>query len=111
MRHRLWVLVMVMAALWGVAPGFAQPGGGARRRSAADVELEQQFRAEVERASPVAAEAFDQANAARDADRHEEALAAYRRAIELAPNVDHPHRRACGVLGALGRHAEALAEC
>ena len=100
----LWWGLVVM--LWAV-PVAAQP----QPARPADAALERQFRADVERASPAAADAFDQGNAARDAKRFDDALAAYRRAIELAPNVDHPHRRACSVLGALGRIDDALVEC
>jgi Zn-dependent protease with chaperone function len=92
--------------LWAV-PVAAQRKPGAP----ADPALEQRFRADLERVSPAAAEAFDQGTAARDAHRPEAALAAFRRAIELAPRVDHPHRRACWALGALGRADEAVVEC
>lgn len=100
---RWWVFVVM---LWAV-PVAAQ------RKSVtpADPALEQRFRADLDRVNPAAVEAFDQGTAARDAGRLDDALAAFRRAIELAPKVDHPHRRACWALGALGRVDEALAEC
>src|SRR5262249_18414039 len=34
-----------------------------------------------------------------------------RHAIELAPDVDHPHRRACSTLSELRRNDEAIVEC
>lgn len=92
--------------LWAVP--FAAQGQPA---TPADAALEQRFRADLERVNPAAAEAFEQGTAARDAGRLDDALAAFRRAIELAPRVDHPHRRACWALAALGRVDEALAEC
>jgi len=104
MSGMLWWGLVVM--LWAV-PVAAQP----RPAKPADAALDRQFHADVERASPAAAEAFDQGNAARDAKRFDDALVAYRRAIELAPSVDHPHRRTCSVLAALGRIDEALVEC
>jgi len=103
MGPRWWFAVVM---LWAV-PVAAQ------RRPARkpDTALEARFRADVERVSPDAAAAFEQATAARDADRMDDAAAAYRRAVELAPSVDHPHRRLCNVLAVLGRHDEAIAEC
>ena len=79
--------------------------------SAAEAELERAFRAEVARVDPKAAEAFDRGNGAREADKPDEAIAAYRDAIKLAPNVDHPHRRMCSVLAAENRIADAFIEC
>jgi hypothetical protein len=104
MRGTWWWVVVAM--LWAV-PVAAQRKPG----TPADPALEQQFRADLARVSPAAAEAFAQGTAARDAGRPDDALAAYRRAIELAPRVDHPHRRACWALGALGRVDEAVVEC
>ena len=100
---RWWVLV---ALLWAV-PAAAQR----KPAVAVDPALEQRFRADLERVSPAAASAFEQANAARDADRLDDAVAGFRRAIELAPAVDHPHRRLCSTLAELRRHDEAIAEC
>ena len=98
-----WVLI---GLLWAV------PAAAQRRPAApADPALEQRFRADLERVSPAAASAFEQATAARDARKLDDAVAGFRRAIELAPDVDHPHRRLCGTLSELGRHAEAIAEC
>ena len=65
----------------------------------------------MERASAEAAALFDQANQARDSKDFVRALELYRKASELAPSLDHPVRRACGVLGMLERHDEAIAEC
>jgi Zn-dependent protease with chaperone function len=73
--------------------------------------LDAEIRADVERASAEAAALFDQANQARDGKDFERALELYRKASELAPSLDHPVRRACGVLGMLERHDEAIAEC
>ncbi len=79
--------------------------------SPADIAKENAIRADVERAGSAAVAAFDEGNAARAAHRLDEALAAYRRASERAPSVDHPHRRACNVLAQLGRNDEAIVEC
>lgn len=76
-----------------------------------DPALEQRFRAEVAAASSDAAAAWDQGNLARDAVRLDEAEAAYRKVIELAPKLDHPHRRLCGVLVLAKRIDDALREC
>ncbi|HEX5063301.1 MAG TPA: M48 family metalloprotease [Kofleriaceae bacterium] len=76
-----------------------------------DPEAEKQFRADVAAVSAEAAAAYDEGNAARDADRVDDALAAYRRAAELASNVDHPHRRVCGVLFAKAQLDDAVVEC
>ncbi|HEU4733839.1 MAG TPA: M48 family metalloprotease [Kofleriaceae bacterium] len=91
--------------MW-VAPLAAQPAA-----AVTDEALEHAFRADLEKVSAAAAEAFDAGNAARAAGQSEQAVAAYRRASELAPGVDHPHRRACGVLDRLGRIGEAMSEC
>jgi Zn-dependent protease with chaperone function len=104
MRGTSWVGFVVM--LW-VVPVAAQSDPAKQ----ADAELERRFRSDLEQVSPAAADAFDQANAARDAQRFDEALVAYRRAGELAPGVDHPHRRACSVLASLDRGDDALVEC
>jgi Zn-dependent protease with chaperone function len=100
---RWWVLV---ALLWAV-PAAAQR----RPMTPVDPALEQRFRADLERVNPAAAAAFEQGTAARDAGRLDDALAAFRHASELAPAVDHPHRRLCSTLSALRRHDEAIAEC
>jgi Zn-dependent protease with chaperone function len=76
-----------------------------------DPALEQRFRADLERVNPAAAVAFEQGTAARDAGRLDDALAAFRHAIELAPKVDHPHRRLCSILLQLHRNDEAIVEC
>ena len=55
----------------------------ARHSEAADAELEKQFRNDVAHASVDAAAAFERANAARDAARFDEAVAEYRKAVEL----------------------------
>ena len=76
-----------------------------------DMATEKAIRDDVERASSAAVIAFDAGNVARATHHLAEALAAYRRAIELAPSLDHPHRRACNVLAELGRKDEAIVEC
>ncbi len=76
-----------------------------------DPVLEQRFRDEVAAVSADAATAYDEGNTLRDAGNLESAVRAYEKAIELAPNVDHPHRRLCGVLVGQDKVAEAIAEC
>jgi Zn-dependent protease with chaperone function/Flp pilus assembly protein TadD len=104
MRTPGWVTVVIGLAMTGTAA--AQPAP-----IPSDPELEARMRADVEAASPAAATAFDEGNAARESGRLDDAIAAYRRAIELAPRVDHPHRRLCGVLEVMERPDEAHAEC
>jgi len=94
----LWVLMV-----GGVAFGGAPP-------SKADLEREARMRADVAAVSAEAATAWDQANAARDAQNATEAIAGYRKVVALAPNVDHPHRRLCGVL-ALSDLEAGIKEC
>lgn len=78
---------------------------------AAPSSTEQRFRAEVSAVSPEAGDEYIRATAAGEAAKWDEALAHYRRAAELAPKVDHPHRRMCDVLAKLGSGDEAVAEC
>jgi len=84
-------------------PAFAAPGS-------VSAEIEQKMRADVARVGGDAVTAWDEANAARDANRFDDAIAGYRKVIALAPRLDHPHRRLCGVL-ASARHDGAKAEC
>jgi tetratricopeptide (TPR) repeat protein len=98
--------LFVVGSWFAVARAFAQPAASADAR-----QLEQRFRAEVAAVSDEAAVAYDQGNAARDAGRVDDAIAAYRRAIMLAPELDHPHRRLCAVLAAKGQIADAVAAC
>lgn len=93
---RLWWLALLMVI--------------ARSTSAAP-DPEKQFRDDIAAVSPEAAAAWDAANAARTAQRLDEAAAGYRKAIALAPNVDHPHRRLCGILEVQGQFDAAFAEC
>jgi Zn-dependent protease with chaperone function len=97
---------MVLVGLGGVAAAQQTPV-----RSQHDLELEKEFRAEVAAVSEDAAKAFDEGNAARDAGRNEEAAVAYRLAIGFAPNVDHLHRRLCGVLARQSLFDDAMKEC
>jgi Zn-dependent protease with chaperone function len=76
-----------------------------------DAELERRFREDVAEGNPAAAIAWDEANAARQQGRFADALDGYRRAIGYAPEVDHPHRRACGALLQLQQVDEAIREC
>jgi len=73
--------------------------------------IDKQFRDDIAAVSPDAAAAWDAANAARDARRFDEAAADYRKVIALAPKLDHPHRRLCGVLALQDKVDAALAEC
>ena len=100
--------VVVIAWLLGAVVASAQPASPPPPK--ADPAVEAKFRADVEAASAEAAKAFDEGNAARDAGRGDEAIAAYKRASELAPNLDHPHRRLCGVLVA-SRVDEGISSC
>ncbi|HSN30556.1 MAG TPA: hypothetical protein VLT45_29925, partial [Kofleriaceae bacterium] len=92
-----WLVVWLVVE----ATAFADP----------DPALEKRFRDDIAAVSPDAAVAWDAANAARDAHHPSEAADGYRKVIALAPKVDHPHRRLCGVLEAQGQHDAALAEC
>lgn len=74
-------------------------------------DVEQRFRAEISAISAEAGNEYARATVAGEAGKWDEALAQYRRAAELAPQSDHPHRRMCGVLASLGRPDEAVAEC
>jgi Zn-dependent protease with chaperone function len=105
---RCWVAWVVVIVAWGM-------GGGRARAEIAtpppDDALEARFRAEIDAISPAAGEAWARGNAAREAARWEEALAAYEEASRLAPTSDHPRRRACTAYAALGRNDEAIAAC
>src|SRR5262245_16632909 len=96
---------VIVGLLLVTTSAFAQPA------APRDPELEKQARDEVAAVSAEAAAAYDEGNAARDSERAEDAIKAYRRAIELAPNVDHPHRRLCWVLQYDTKYDEAVAEC
>ncbi|HEY6036290.1 MAG TPA: M48 family metalloprotease [Kofleriaceae bacterium] len=95
----VWLCVLVSSV-----PAFAGAG------SAVDRAVEQKIRADVTSASSEAAAAWDAANAARDANRFDDAAAGYRKVIALVPKLDHPHRRLCGVLAAAHRDG-AIHEC
>lgn len=73
-------------------------------------DVDARFRADIASVSSEAATAWDRGNAARRI-RFEEAIAAYQQAIALAPNVDHPHRRLCGVYVSKGQSEDAVREC
>lgn len=94
----LWVLLVSGTAFGGAPP------------SKADAELEQRMRADVAAVSAEAATAWDAANTARDARNADDAIAGYRKVIALAPGLDHPHRRLCGVLAVSDIDA-AIPEC
>jgi Zn-dependent protease with chaperone function/tetratricopeptide (TPR) repeat protein len=102
---------MARVFLWGIAGLLVSTVAAASPASRTNAALDLRFRADVERVSAAAATAYDQANAARDAHRDDEAIAAYRKAIALAPNVDHPHRRLCSVLNTANQLDEAIVEC
>jgi len=101
---RMWSVAVLLVSTVALAQPKQPP-------TVADLALEKQFRAEVAAVSAHAAAAFDRGTAARDANKLDEALAAYREAEQAAPNVDHPHRRVCGILMMLGRVAEAVPDC
>jgi Zn-dependent protease with chaperone function len=85
-------------------------GAGAARAEDPDT-TEKAMRDEVAAAGAEAVAAWDEANAAREANRLEEAVQLFERSSALAPSVDHPIRRACGVLTRLDRLDDALALC
>ncbi len=95
---RLWWIVLVVVV---EATAFADP----------DPALEKRFRDDIAAVSGEAAAAWDAANAARDAHHPSEAADGYRKAIALAPKVDHPHRRLCSMLMLQHQLDEAAAEC
>lgn len=78
---------------------------------AAPSETEQRARAEVSAINAEAGDEYIRGTVAGNAAKWDEALAHYRRAAELAPKSDHPHRRMCSVLAHLGRADDAVAEC
>ena len=92
-----WLVVLCVIG----APAFAAP----------DPSFDKKLRDEIAAVSPEAATAWDAANAAREAQRLREAADGYRKVIALAPNIDHPHRRLCGVLASQGELDAAVAEC
>lgn len=102
-RGVLAIAVLSIVAGSGVAQS-AQP-------SPADAKTEAGIRADVAKVGEEAAKAFDDANAARERGDIGAAEAGYRKAIELAPDVDHPHRRLCMVLVVKGELALAVSEC
>lgn len=79
--------------------------------AAAPSETELRFRAEVAAVNAEAGDEYVRGTTAGEAGQWDEALAHYRRAAELAPTIDHPHRRMCSVLASLGRARDALGEC
>ena len=99
------MVAVVVVVVGGV--GVLQAAPVARTNPA----LEARFRAEVAAASVDAAKAYDEGNAARDAGKIDGAVVGYRRAVELAPNVDHPHRRLCWALAAQGSLEQGIPEC
>jgi Zn-dependent protease with chaperone function len=101
----VWTAVAVSFLSW--------PGGAAAQSSPSvrDAELEATIRADVARAGEEAASLFDKANQARDGGDHATALELYGKVAELAPELDHPRRRACSSLMQLERYGEAVAEC
>jgi hypothetical protein len=104
--------VRLALALVAVAhAGVALAAPPAREKTAGDLALERRFHDDVARASAEAAAAFDRGTVEREAGRYDPALVEYRRAIALAPQVEHPHRRACQMLEQLNRIDEARAEC
>ena len=58
-----------------------------------------------------AADVFDRANEARNAEDYAEAEQLYRRVRELQPGFHHATRRLCGVLAGFNRRTEALRFC
>jgi Zn-dependent protease with chaperone function/Tfp pilus assembly protein PilF len=98
MTRRWWVALLVISATTWAG-------------TANDAVLEKKFHDDVAASSAQAADEYDQANVARDANKLDEAAAHYRKAIELAPSVDHPHRRLCNVLARQNQNDAARAEC
>lgn len=90
--------------------GLVAQGGGAARAGEPD-DTEKAMRAEVAAVGPEAATAWDEANAARDAGELDRAVELYEKVSALAPQLDHPVRRACNVRAGQHRIDDALALC
>jgi len=113
--------------MMGPAPGAQSPparpatpgsGGssgtapaGSRRPIESVDQFTQRITAELRLSSPRAADAFAEANAARDSADLPRAERLYREVIQLRPQFDHALRRLCGVLVQEDRRGEALPSC
>lgn len=74
-------------------------------------ERERTFRVEIEATSPDAAKLFVDGETATREGRAADAIAAYTKAIELAPKSDHLHRGLCTAHAAMRAFDDALQSC
>lgn len=103
MRHSLALTVVVGALLVS----------GAAEASVADARaaFEARARSQLTAKAPAVVPRWDEANAARDAGRLDDAAAAYRDVIAADPEFDHAHRKLCSVLARQEHWDEAEREC
>ena len=94
-------MVLVVVFLWFT---------GAARAEEPDA-TEKAMRDEVAAVGAEAAAAWDEANAAREAGELDRAVELYEKVSALAPQLDHPVRRACNVRATQDRIDDALALC
>jgi len=66
--------------------------------------------ADLHKRSPESVDAWNRANAARDAKKMDAAIAAYDEVIAKAPDFSAAHRRKAGALRVVGRRADAIGE-
>jgi hypothetical protein len=95
-----------LLVLWCRVPAAAQP-----RPTGVDRDFDDRARAEIASVSTAAAEAWDRGNAARTLEMFGDAEEAYAIAAGLAPDIDHVHRRLCGVATALKHFERAMRAC
>lgn len=86
---------------------------GAAEASVADARaaFDARARSQLTAQAPSAVPRWDEANAARDAGKLDDAAAAYRDVIAADPEFDHAHRRLCSVLAQQNQWDEAEKEC
>jgi tetratricopeptide (TPR) repeat protein len=94
-----------------VSRGSSGTPAGSRRVNESVDEFTQRITTELRLSSPRAADAFAEANAARDSGDLPRAERLYREVIQLRPQFDHALRRLCGVLVQEDRRGDALPLC